>query len=131
MTKGNVSIRLGKEEYVKDALACKASEHILTCASNGLAKITEVSSYRISKRRAKGVLVMSCRKNVKFIGAIRSTGLQTIMLITSNSLISKVRIDNLKSTKGRVTSGVKLVSLKSPAVVKKIICTNEFILNEI
>jgi len=102
---------------------------LLIVSENGMGKRTYLEEFSIQKRGGKGV---KCYKitgktgNVVGVKAVNDD--QEIMMITTEGIVIQLRMEDI-STLGRITSGVKMISLKDNVKVARIAKVREKISN--
>lgn len=112
VTRGTGGINLRKGDYVVSLLVVRPGDTVLTVAEKGLGKRTDFEDYRATRRRAKGVINMKTTdKTGLVVGVLSVKDEDELMLITKKGQIVRTPISGIRSI-GRVTQGVKIISLK-------------------
>lgn len=105
-------IRLAENDFLVGLAVATAGATILIAAENGLGKRSAFEDYRKTFRGGKGVKAMNLTdKSGPLIGAVTVTEQDELMLMTSSGQSIRIRVSDIRAT-GRVTQGVKLLSLK-------------------
>ncbi len=85
--------------------------YVLTATQNGFGKRTKVADYPVHGRGGLGVIsIQTTERNGDVVGAALVSDDDEIMLITTNGVLVRTRVDEI-SEMGRNTQGVKLISL--------------------
>ncbi|MBO6158246.1 MAG: DNA gyrase subunit A [Firmicutes bacterium] len=100
----------GDAQLVGMGLASKG-DAILVVSENGMGKRTSLDEFTVQKRGGKGILYYKVTEKTGSIVTFKvcKPG-QDLLLITSAGIIIRTPVDNI-SLLGRITSGVKLISL--------------------
>lgn len=86
-------------------------EHLLTISENGYGKRTEIGEFNVQHRGGKGVKCYKImEKTGNIVGAKAVNEEQEIMIITNEGIIIRIEVKDI-SILGRITSGVKLISM--------------------
>ncbi len=85
---------------------------LLVVTENGYGKKTAIEEYRETKRGSKGVKTLNItEKNGNVVGFKSTDDNKDLMIITNDGVIIRMDVKSI-STMGRVTKGVRLISLK-------------------
>ncbi len=111
---GVKGIRLPNKEKDKLIGASSSSNGtlMLSIGENGLGKMTDISSYRLTKRGSKGVVSLKLNEktgNMIFCKAVK--GNEDLLMLTSEGKINRISLSKVKITINRSTSGVKLINM--------------------
>ncbi len=99
-------------------------DEILIVTEKGYGKRTEVNEFRETRRGSKGVKALNItEKNGTIVAFTTVHGDEDLMIITNSGIIIRLSIDQI-STMGRVTQGVRLISLKDDQIVSTIAKVN-------
>ncbi|MCF0136585.1 MAG: DNA gyrase subunit A, partial [Lachnospiraceae bacterium] len=110
-TMGVKGITLGDDDAVIGMQLVSDGETVLAVTENGMGKRTDVSEFSNQKRGGKGVLYYKITsKTGKVVSFMTINAEQEIMLITSAGVVIRLRVSDIRMI-GRVTSGVKLITL--------------------
>ncbi len=88
----------------------KGGPELLVVSDGGMGKRSYVSTYRKTKRGAKGVLNIKLRPGEKVVGTLQIASGDEILVMTLNGQMVRVPIDEIR-TVGRASKGVKIISL--------------------
>ena len=109
------------KEHVVGFNTSSEGQYILSVGSKGLGKLTDVDSYRLTKRGAKGVVTLKVTTKT---GKLASTkivkGDEELLLITTTGKVIRLPIDQISITKSRSTSGVILMNLESGEKIQSV-----------
>lgn len=111
VARGVRGVDLREDDYVVSvcALSPEASEKILSVSEQGYGKQTLASSYRLTKRGAKGVINMKTTdKTGKVVAAFPVTDDSELMIITQQAKLIRLGVDKIREV-GRNTQGVRLI----------------------
>ncbi|MCX7896636.1 MAG: DNA gyrase subunit A [Rhodocyclaceae bacterium] len=101
---------------------------VLTATENGYGKRTPISEYTRHGRGTKGMIaIQTSERNGALIGAVLVKEEDEIMLISTNGVLIRSRVDQVRET-GRSAQGVRLIQLDEGtrlAGVEKVIETEE------
>ncbi len=124
-TMGVIGINLSDGDVVIAMQLAKAAESVVLVSQKGLGKCTKVSEFPCHHRGSKGVLCYKITEKTGNLVGVKSVNYDDeLMLINKAGIIIRISISGT-ALLGRVTSGVKLISLKgddevaSIAVVQK------------
>ena len=93
---------------------------IMIVSENGLGKCTRINEFTTQNRGGKGVKCYKItEKSGNLIGVKSVVKDDELMLITTEGIIIRIRVNDT-ALLGRVTSGVKLIDLKSGVTVASI-----------
>ena len=100
-----------KEGQSVIALIIAQDGYVLTATENGFGKRTKIDDYPVHGRGGLGVIsIQTTERNGDVVGAALVNEDDEIMLITTNGVLVRTRVDEI-SEMGRNTQGVKLISL--------------------
>ncbi len=106
-------IRIAEDDYVVGLAVATTGATLLIASENGIGKRSPFEDYRKTFRGGKGVKAMNVTdKSGPLIGAVTVTEEDELMLMTSSGQSIRIRVSDIRET-GRVTQGVKLLTLKS------------------
>ena len=115
---GVKGIELAENEEVVGVTTSLEGEHILAMTSKGFGKLTPVfdadgdTTYRITKRGAKGVTTLKATDKVGDLIAVKAVSLEDdLMCITSAGIVIRTPLAQVRIC-GRNTSGVKIMNLE-------------------
>ena len=115
---GVKGIELDENEEVVGVTTSLEGEHILAMTSKGFGKLTPVfdedgsTTYRITKRGAKGVTTLKATDKVGDLIAVRAVNLEDdLMCITNAGIVIRTPLNQIRIC-GRNTSGVKVMNLE-------------------
>jgi len=112
-------INLGNDICVGSEIS-EPGKLLLVVSENGYGKKTPIEEYRETKRGSKGVKTINIsEKTGKIVGFKSTTNDKDLMIISNNGIIIRMDVANI-SQMGRVTKGVKLISLKENNIVASI-----------
>ena len=104
-------------------------ENLLIVSENGMGKRTKMEEFTLQHRGGKGVKCYKItEKTGNVVGVKAVTDEHEIMMITTEGVIIQIPMDDV-SILGRITSGVKLISLEKNVKVAKIAKVREKISN--
>jgi len=105
-------INLSEDSYCVGAEISNNDDEILIVTEKGYGKRTNSDEFRETKRGGKGVKALKVTdKNGSIVSFKTIKGDEDVMIITDSGIIIRMAIDQI-SVLGRVTQGVKLISLK-------------------
>ena len=106
-------IRIAEDDYVVGLAVATTGTTLLIASENGIGKRSPFEDYRKTFRGGKGVKAMNVtEKSGPLIGAVTVTEEDELMLMTSSGQSIRIRVSDIRET-GRVTQGVKLLTLKA------------------
>ncbi len=106
-------IRIAEDDYVVGLAVATSGTTLLIASENGIGKRSPFEDYRKTFRGGKGVKAMNVtEKSGPLIGAVTVTEEDELMLMTSSGQSIRIRVSDIRET-GRVTQGVKLLTLKA------------------
>lgn len=111
VARGVIGVNLRAGDYVVAvcAVSVEGTEKILSVSEKGYGKQTQVSSYRLTKRGASGVINMkTTEKTGKVVAAFPVTEDSEIMIITQQAKLIRLGVDKIRET-GRSAQGVMLI----------------------
>ncbi len=113
-------IRIAEDDYVVGLAVATSGATLLIASENGIGKRSPFEDYRKTFRGGKGVKAMNVtEKSGPLIGAVTVTEEDELMLMTSSGQSIRIRVSDIRQT-GRVTQGVKLLTLKGPEKLQDI-----------
>jgi len=105
-------IRIAENDFVVALAVATSGATLLIASENGIGKRSAFEDYRKTFRGGKGVKAMNVtEKSGPLIGAVTVTDADELMLMTSSGQSIRLRVGDIRET-GRVTQGVKLLTLK-------------------
>ncbi len=109
---GIIACKLAANDKVIGMVVVTPQESLLTVCQNGLVKRSSYEHYRLTKRGAQGVTNYKVDSSTGPVVSILSVKEDDeIMVITSQGMVIRTNLESIR-VKGRVTHGVKLISLK-------------------
>lgn len=104
-----ISLRDGDFVVSACTISPEANEKILTISERGYGKQTQVSSYRLTKRGAYGVInIKTTEKTGKVAAAFPVDENSEVMIITKQGKLIRIGVDKIRET-GRGAQGVVLI----------------------
>ena len=89
------------------------NESIMVLSENGFGKRTDVEEYRKTNRHCKGVKTIAITEKTGYLVAILVVKDEDdLMIINKSGITIRLHADDIKTTKSRVTQGVKVIELK-------------------
>ena len=89
------------------------NESIMVLSENGFGKRTDVEEYRKTNRHCKGVKTIAITEKTGYLVAILVVKDEDdLMIINKSGTTIRLHADDIKTTKSRVTQGVKVIELK-------------------
>lgn len=89
------------------------NESIMVLSENGFGKRTDVEEYRKTSRHCKGVKTIAITEKTGYLVAILVVKDEDdLMIINKSGVTIRLHADDIKTTKNRVTQGVKVIELK-------------------
>ena len=89
------------------------NESIMVLSENGFGKRTDVEEYRKTSRHCKGVKTIAITEKTGYLVAILVVKDEDdLMIINKSGITIRLHADDIKTTKNRVTQGVKVIELK-------------------
>ena len=89
------------------------NESIMVLSENGFGKRTDVEEYRKTSRHCKGVKTIAITEKTGYLVAILVVKDEDdLMIINKSGVTIRLHADDIKTTKSRVTQGVKVIELK-------------------
>jgi DNA gyrase subunit A len=105
-----ISLRDG--DRVRDLVVVDAEAEVLTLCENGYGKRTPFSEYRITNRGGKGIInIVTSERNGKVIGLVSVREEDEIIMISQEGKIVRTRVEEIRSTAGRASQGVRCIGL--------------------
>lgn len=112
-SKGVIGMNIASNDELISFIACdthKISE-VLTISENGYGKRTDISEFRTTARKAKGVRSMSLDKNTGLLVSIIPVNPDSkLMVLTEKGKTIKIDLQTIRKS-SRVTKGVKIIKL--------------------
>ncbi|PIN92736.1 DNA gyrase subunit A [Candidatus Pacearchaeota archaeon CG10_big_fil_rev_8_21_14_0_10_31_24] len=111
---GVIGIDLAKNDQVVslESLPLDGKTTILTVASKGYGKRTDLEEYRKTSRAGKGVINLSVNdKTGEIIGSLSVNDKDSIIVTTTKGMVLRTSMKNLR-VMGRATQGVHVVKIK-------------------
>jgi DNA gyrase subunit A len=133
-TFGCSGINLRNDDVVvsMDIVSSKSNDFsnasILTIGSNGIGKITPLSSFNITKRNTKGVKFI---KNEETIGSIYLEQDDNSEVVVITKFGKVIKVDHITKTKGKNTKGSTIISLDKDSDDKVVAVCKVFDLQKI
>ncbi len=117
---GVKAISLEDNEYVVGSGTSQEGKFVLSIGEKGIGKLTEVDSYRLTNRGAKGVITLKVTEKTGLLSSIKLvSGDEELFIISTSGKIIRMSVNQIKSI-SRNTSGVKLMNLDDKEKVKSI-----------
>ncbi len=98
---------------VVDYASSNKGELILSISENGFGKMTNIDSYRITKRGGKGVKTIDVNKAGKLVALKAVTGMEDLLIITDKGTFIRTSLEQVSETNSRAAKGVTIVKLKN------------------
>ena len=109
---GVMGINLEEDDEVVSMQIVQAGTHLLIVSTKGMGKRTAMEEFNVQNRGGKGLKCYRITEKTGDILAARAvTEGQELMMITSEGIVIRTSIDEI-SILGRITSGVKLITLE-------------------
>ena len=119
-TMGVIGMNLTAGDEVIAMQMASQGESVMIVSENGLGKCTRINEFTTQNRGGKGVKCYKItEKSGNLIGVKSVVKDDELMLITTEGIIIRIRVNDT-ALLGRVTSGVKLIDLKSGVTVASI-----------
>jgi len=117
---GVIGMNLEDQDEIIGMQLDHQGDSLLIVSSKGLGKRTELSEFKLQKRGGKGVKCYKItEKTGDVVGVKAVTDDNEIMMITNEGVIIQIPMNDIK-TIGRITSGVKVITLNEGVTVAKI-----------
>ncbi|MBM4386922.1 MAG: DNA gyrase subunit A [Deltaproteobacteria bacterium] len=111
-TRGVRGMALKSNDEVVGMEMLKEGETVLTATERGYGKRTNLDEYRTQKRGGSGILTVRANAKVGFVVGIKQVNdSHELMITTDKGKIIRLRVRDI-STIGRVTQGVRLISVE-------------------
>jgi len=112
-TQGVRGIALEEGEHVVGMIVVRDEEQdVLSISANGYGKRTLLEEYRVQSRGGKGIITIKTTEKTGPLVAIKGVlSSEDLMIVTQNGIMIRMNINTI-STLGRITQGVRLISLK-------------------
>jgi DNA gyrase subunit A len=108
-----ISLREGDFVVSACAVSPEGNEKILSISEKGYGKQTQVSSYRLTKRGAYGVINMKVTEKTGYVAAAFPVDENSeVMIITKQGKLIRIDVDKIRET-GRSAQGVILIYTNS------------------
>ncbi|MGL4647231.1 MAG: DNA topoisomerase (ATP-hydrolyzing) subunit A [Mycoplasmoidaceae bacterium] len=105
-------IRLMPDHHVTGASSSSLGGLVLSIGENGFGKLSEIPTYRLTKRGSKGVISLKItNKTGKMIFNNIVKGDEDLLMLTSSGKINRISLAKIRVI-GRSTSGVKMINLE-------------------
>lgn len=119
-TMGVIGMNLTAGDEVIAMQMASQGESVMIVSEKGLGKCTRINEFTTQNRGGKGVKCYKItEKSGNLIGVKSVVKDDELMLITTEGIIIRIRVNDT-ALLGRVTSGVKLIDLKSGVTVASI-----------
>ena len=113
-------MNLGDHDEVIGMQISDQGKYLLIASEKGMGKLTDMDEFTRQNRGGKGVKCYKItEKSGNLIGVKSVVKDDELMLITTEGIIIRIRVNDT-ALLGRVTSGVKLIDLKSGVTVASI-----------
>ena len=113
-------MNLGDHDEVIGMQISNQGKYLLIASEKGMGKLTDMDEFTRQNRGGKGVKCYKItEKSGNLIGVKSVVKDDELMLITTEGIIIRIRVNDT-ALLGRVTSGVKLIDLKSGVTVASI-----------
>lgn len=114
---GVIGINLSEGDEVVAMQLDAQGEYLLIVSERGLGKRTRISEFSPQRRAGKGVLCYKITEKTGNIVGVKAVNDDSeILIITTEGIIIRIKVDDI-SVLGRVTSGVKVISLAEGVTV--------------
>lgn len=115
---GVIGMRLEDIDEVVAMQLDVQGESLLIISDNGLGKRTDLKEFRVQSRGGKGVKAYKINEKTGLVAGCKAVNDdEEIMIITTEGIIIRTPVANI-SKLGRVTSGVKVMSIDQEADIK-------------
>jgi DNA gyrase subunit A len=126
---GVIGMNLADNDEIIGMQLNTQGDSLLIVSEKGLGKRTYLDEFTVQKRGGKGVKCYKItEKTGNVVGVKAVNDDQEIMMITTEGIIIQLRMDEI-STLGRITSGVKMISLDKDVKVARIAKVRERVSN--
>ncbi|HBM15729.1 MAG TPA: DNA gyrase subunit A [Lentisphaeria bacterium] len=105
------SDEITEEEVVDDEVVTGEGSQILVVSDGGMGKRSYISSYRLTRRGAKGVMSMKLPPGEKVISVIQVDNENDLLITTKSGQTVRIPINEIR-TIGRASKGVRIMKLK-------------------
>jgi len=117
---GVTGIRLGKEDYVVDAIIAHDGVDLLTVAENGYGKRSFTGEFRTQGRAGRGLRAMYVTEKTGLLVGLKAVDdNHDLLMIASNGTILRTPVSGIP-TIGRSTQGVRLMRLRPGEIVSTV-----------
>lgn len=114
---GVKAITLGLGDEVIGAEIIREKKNMLMVSERGFGKCTELDAFRLQRRGGKGLKMKKLTSRTGYlVGISQVDPTDELMLINDLGVIIRIRIADI-ATKGRLTQGVKLITLEEDTKV--------------
>ena len=113
---GGSAVPLGTDDRVVSMIIAPHGQigtcQVLTGTENGYGKRTPIDVYRLTRRGGKGVKnIKASQRNGVVVGVHAVCDDDELMMITEKGILIRTRVSEIRETKARVASGVRLLKL--------------------
>ncbi len=109
---GVKGINLMPKHSVTGASSSSLGNLVLSIGQNGFGKLSEIDTYRLTKRGSKGVISLKISpKTGNMIFNSIVNGEEDLLMLTSSGKINRISLSTIRVI-GRSTSGVKMINLE-------------------
>ncbi len=109
---GVKAIKLADGDFVVGADVLDKEYKILFATENGYGKCTSPDAFKLQRRGGMGLKTFKIDdKSGYVIGISMVKDGEQLIMINSEGVVIRIRVADIKTTKGRVTSGVKLLNM--------------------
>ena len=110
-------ISLDEDDYVVGVATSLEGNMIFALTTKGYGKISDINSYRLTKRGSKGVItVRTSEKNGVLAGIRAIQGDEDLFVTTNSGMVIRTNLGQINET-GRNTMGVRVIRLRDKDVV--------------
>jgi DNA gyrase subunit A len=108
---GVIGMKLEEEDEVIGMQLDNEGDHLLIVSENGMGKRTDIHEFTVQNRGGKGVKCYKISDKTGHVVGMKAVSEgQEILIITTEGIIIRISVDSI-SILGRITSGVKLISM--------------------
>jgi len=105
-----ISLRPG--DRVRDLVVVEPDAEVLTICEHGYGKRTRFSEYRVTDRGGKGIInIVTSERNGKVAGLLTVRQEDEIIIMTQEGKVIRTRVEEIRSTAGRASQGVRCITL--------------------
>jgi DNA gyrase subunit A len=117
-SRGVYAMKLGKSDYMIDMSVIGGNNSVLSISEGGYGKRTNPEEYHEQGRNGKGVIAMKLtEKSGPMVAQLCVPDHEDILLITDEGVIIRMAVDDIRTTGGRNTQGVRLMRLAEGAKI--------------